>query len=587
MRRRQWRDQLAFEALEGDDSESDGWKLIRRSYQNFYRNAFQCLIGKVASNKSATGRGTDRQFERADEMLTFNRRIPVIFASIWLSVFLLELLVTSYACNGHFVFTLDDPYIHLAVADHILSGGYGVNGSEYSSPSSSIIWPYFVALTEALQLGVFGPLLINAIAAFATVVSLLCFLESIGFLDDRRERIFSYAIALLAVFITSAIALPMTGMEHSVHVWASVVTFVGLAGAARGQPPGAVCFVALVLLPLIRFEGMAFALAAIGGFAFLGQRRFAALAAVTILCSLGAYFVLMASRGLPLLPSSVLLKSHIAEQAYAGSSAFGAVLQHLLVSFGSPYGRRLIILGLAIACGAWILRADRRAFAVCIVVLIAIGAHLAFGEYDWFHRYEVYIIALAALALLYVTAEVGPLLDVAQRSVMRMAVALLIAFASMPYVLAAIQTPLAARNIYDQQYQMSIFAQRLYRQPVAVNDLGLVAYKNPNFVLDLWGLGSEKVRRAKLSGEFGPVQMAALAEEYNVGLVMIYDSWFPLGVSSSWKKIAVLHTDHVTAAVGEVAFYMTPAADTQRVATALTAFKNLLPSRDNLELVGR
>jgi hypothetical protein len=81
--------------------------------------------------------------------------------------------------------------------------------------------------------------------------------------------------------------------------------------------------------------------------------------------------------------------------------------------------------------------------------------------------------------------------------------------------------------------------------------------------------------------------MAALAEEYNVGLVMIYDSWFPLGVSSSWKKIAVLHTDHVTAAVGEVAFYMTPAADTQRVATALTAFKNLLPSRDNLELVDR
>lgn len=132
---------------------------------------------------------------------------------------------------------------------------------------------------------------------------------------------------------------------------------------------------------------------------------------------------------------------------------------------------------------------------------------------------------------------------------------------------------------------MSLFAQRLYNGPVAVNDLGLVAYRNPNFVLDLWGLGSEKVRKAKLAGQYGPDQMAALADEYQVGLVMIYDSWFPLGIPATWKKVAILHTDNVTAAVGDVAFYTTPAADAERVATALNSFKTLLPPRDYLEMV--
>ena len=178
----------------------------------------------------------------------------------------------------------------------------------------------------------------------------------------------------------------------------------------------------------------------------------------------------------------------------------------------------MALLGLAIACGTLLLRADRRTLIVCTTALAAIGAHLTFGEYDWFHRYEVYIIALATLALLYVTAQAKPHLDTARWVALQIVVVLLIAFASTPYISAALQTPLAARNIYDQQYQMGLFAQQLYKHPVAVNDLGLVAYKNPNFVLDLWGLGSEKVRKAKLAGTYGPEQMAAFADEDHVGL---------------------------------------------------------------------
>lgn len=505
--------------------------------------------------------------------------------SLWLLLLLLELAVSFYLCDGRLVFTLDDPYIHLAVADHILSGGYGINASEFSSPSSSIVWPYFLALTELLHLGAAGPLLINVIATFATVRAFLRLLEEIGLIDVGRDRLFSVVIAILILSAISAVALPMTGMEHSVHVWASVMTFIGLVRVSRGQKPTAVHLLAVVLLPLIRFEGMAFAVAAIAGFAVLGQRRFAALASGLIVCAVGGYFALMAARGLPLLPSSVLLKSQIAGGAYEGSSVIGSIYGHLVGSLSNPYGIRLLLLGVIIAYGTWRLRDDRRSVVVLIAALAAVGAHLAFGAYDWFHRYEVYIIALAVMALLYAVAQARPRLAAAQWRATQVGVVLLVGYVSTPYLLAAIQTPLAARNIYDQQYQMGIFAQKLYKRAVAVNDLGLVAYKNPNFVLDLWGLGSEKVRKAKLAGQYGPDQMAALASEYHVGLVMIYDRWFLAGVPGSWQKVAVLHTDQFTAAVGEVAFYRTPDGDSAAISAALDTFKTLLPTRDRLELV--
>lgn len=522
-------------------------------------------------------------------LLVRSQQIPVLL--LWLLLFVVELLVSLYFCDGRLVFTLDDPYIHLAVGDHILSGGYGVNGSEFSSPSSSIIWPYLMALTEALHLGALGPLLVNAIAACASVFAFLRFVDAIGLFDHKRERLFSYAVAILGIFVTSAIALPMTGMEHSLHVWATIVTFTGLVGAARGQSPAIIHFLALVLLPLVRFEGLAFAFAAIGGFALLGRVRLAAAAAVLIFCALGGYLALMASRGLPLLPSSVLLKSHIAETAYEHTSVFGSISNNLLDSLHSPSGILLILLGIAIAWGAWLMRADRKAFIVCATVLAAVGAHVGFGQYGWFHRYEVYIIALATLMLLYVAAQAGPLPGGQRRSAVTIGVAVLMALASVRYVYAAVATPIAARHIYDQQYQMGIFARKLYNHPVAVNDLGLVAYKNPNFVLDLWGLGSEKVRRAKLAGQYGAEQMAALADEYHVGLAMIYDNWYIGIVPPTWKKVAVLRTTRTNASSGDgaffktVAFYMTPSADAEEVWKALDAFKSALPSRDGLEIM--
>jgi hypothetical protein len=253
----------------------------------------------------------------------------------------------------------------------------------------------------------------------------------------------------------------------------------------------------------------------------------------------------------------------------------------------NPYGIRLGLLGLAVALGMWLLRSDRGVLTVCLAVLAAVGAHLAAGQYDWFHRYEVYIISLASTALLYVTARLKSVLRPFAWTGARFGAILLVAYASTPYVLAAVETPLASRGIFEQQYQMSLLAQRIYNRPVAVNDLGLVAYGNSNFVLDLWGLGSEKVRKARLANRYGPNEMAALAEEHHIGLAMIYDQWFPKGVPASWTRVAVLRTRAIAAAESNVTFYRTPAADAESITRALRLFQSVLPPRDSLEIVAQ
>lgn len=503
---------------------------------------------------------------------------------IWLLLFAAELVACMALCDFRLIFTLDDPYIHLAVADHILAGGYGVNAGEYSSPSSSIVWPYILALTQAMHLGVVGPLLINAAAACATVYVLLRLLETSGLFDGEQAGPLRRLIALLLVFNTSAVSLPMTGMEHSVHVWASIVTFAGLVAATRNSAPGPLHFFTLVLLPFIRFEGAAFACAAIAGFAMLGHRRFAAAAALLIMLGLSGYGVLMVSRGLPLLPSSVLLKGYLANIDQS-ASGLPAIVSNLLRSVTSAYGLRLMMLGLAVAvCANW-LRSDRKVLVVLLTIVAAVGAHLVFGQYGWFNRYEVYIMALAAAALSWGVAQVRPRLSAVQWSLAKIALVLALGVAAMPYVTTAIVSPVAASDVYEQQYQMGRFARSFYRRAVGVNDLGLVAYGNANYVLDLWGLGSEDVRLARTAGEYGPAEMAALADAHGVGLVMIYDAWFPKGIPSTWTKVAVLETRTATLSQRNVTFYRTPLADAAEVSSALTAFRTTLPPRDALHII--
>jgi hypothetical protein len=64
---------------------------------------------------------------------------------------LLLFFVLRFA-GGHLMFTLDDPYIHLSLAENLLRGHYGVNLNEVRLPRPPFCTRFFwlVRLTSAL-----------------------------------------------------------------------------------------------------------------------------------------------------------------------------------------------------------------------------------------------------------------------------------------------------------------------------------------------------------------------------------------------------------------------------------------------------
>src|SRR5262249_50097808 len=130
-----------------------------------------------------------------------------------------------------------------------------------------------------------------------------------------------------------------------------------------------------------------------------------------------------------------------------------------------------------------------------------------------------------------------------------------LAAVSMGYAFALASTPLAANNIYDQQYQLHRFVVDYYKGPVAVNDLGQVAFRNPHYVLDFWGLGSAEAQRYRLH-EPGGQWMQRLCREHGVDLILIYDDWFP-NRPASWVRLGYLKLlrPKITPAEANVQFY--------------------------------
>ena len=140
-----------------------------------------------------------------------------------------------------------------------------------------------------------------------------------------------------------------------------------------------------------------------------------------------------------------------------------------------------------------------------------------------------------------------------------------------------------ARNIYEQQYQMHRLAAEFYRAPVAVNDLGQVSYRNPYPVLDLWGLGSEEARRARLGAPASP-WMDELARRHDVGFAMIYAECFP-AVPASWVPVARLRlgSPRETVAGDAVTFYATGRDRVAAIDAALDGWAPTLPAEVHLD----
>ncbi|MEO0085202.1 MAG: hypothetical protein ABIK37_01085 [candidate division WOR-3 bacterium] len=478
-------------------------------------------------------------------MKTGSKRLwPLVLALILLLVVTALLLADSLRRNdGHLIYALDDPYIHMAMAKNMARHGvWGVTPHGFTSVSSSPLWTLLLAGAFA----VFGnhatiPLILNLLFAALLLIAADILL--------RRHAVGPlWRFAALGA-IAQLVPLPpviLTGQEHILHALLAVL-FAGLlaettAGSTRRNWP--LLLVAL-LLTAVRYESLF--LIAGACLILLIQRRFRLVLALAAAAALPVvlYGLVSLAHGWFFLPTSVLMKGEVARQLYhilhpaRASGAFALSLVQLLgwnslkQILTSTHILPLIVAGLLLL----LRRGEWNRTALLLLFVLGTVLHLQFARLGPLHRYEAYLLVLGLLAVASAALPSKPLDSLFPR--LLFPAALLVMAWPAHHVLR--ETPVAAANIYRQQYQMGLFLRRCYNgRAIAANDVGAINWLADLDCLDTWGMSSIEIGRARARNRYTAGLLDSLCRSRGTEMAVVYKNWLldakPGRLPDSWVE---------------------------------------------------
>jgi hypothetical protein len=495
------------------------------------------------------------------------RRFIVFAVGFYLVMCVAAYVAVLHYNHGKFMFYTDDPYIHLALAQQIMHGHYGINVGEAASPSSSILWPFLIAPLTLLGAPEYGVLLLNVLLGCGVAAIVGVAVAQWPGTHDRWRSGFSI-VALL--FCANAVVLTFLGMEHMLQVLLAVASAMGIVACLRGKEIPWWCIAAAAIGPLVRYEclGITFGVCV----ALWGERRWrtaVALAVGSVLPVLG-FSLFLHSLGLPWLPTSVMVKSGVATPGSGPLVAFAKTWLHdNLLGLGEQERGPVIALFLVLVGTAWTQRTRVRRFAVAGAA-VAVFFHMLIGHYGWFTRYEVYVVIFAVLVVMYVMHE-GPRMFFGWYAMGFLAIV-------MPFLFSTHELPRGSHEIYAQQYQTHRFFTEFYKGNVGIDDLGVVSFnRRPGqYVLDLYGLGSvEAAMQAKKDAAW----LDAITRKHDVGMVVVFSIVFP-DRPQTWTTLGKSCIKGVTVVVPDpcVMYYATGVTPVSEARAAFEAFVKTLPA---------
>jgi hypothetical protein len=493
----------------------------------------------------------------------------LIGAAVYAATTFAILYVGWRLAEKHFIYALDDVYINMAVAKHFaLEGVWGVTPFEFSSCTSS---PLYVLLLSGVY-GVFGP------GTYAPLViswgfGLGATYVAAEMLKERLSVLWQTTALLAFVLLTPLFVLGTLGMEHSLHL---LLTLLFLRCFQDDAKPLWLIGVVTAVMVGVRFEGLLLA------------RRWAraGVVAVTAWVPVAVYAAFSIAHGGSWLPNSVLLKGvnvhglGMGDRLQSVWNVTEGNLQH------APHLPFLLagVLGMAIR-----LRRTQATVASALAVVGVAGVlHLMTADVGWAFRYESYLLGAGVVAM----ATAWPLLwgpgTKALTALVYLATVcggILLIFRC---IVAATLLPQFSQAIYRQQWQTARFLEASYAgASIAANDIGVINYVSDLHCLDLAGLASGEVFRAKREGEYTTefLEQAALAR--GVRVAVLYDTWFSehpitlLGgppVPRTWIRVRRWSVpERMQLGDRTVSFYALDAEQAALLKARLDAFEHDLP----------
>jgi hypothetical protein len=483
--------------------------------------------------------------------------------------------------DRHLVYALDDAYIHMAIAKNVaLHGMWGVAGDTFSASSSSPLWTLLLAAAFRVA-GVRDaiPLILNSAFAAAGIATLYAILKR-----EATDGLSLLAVLLAAVLLGPIVPLVWTGMEHTLHIFLTLLTVWSASDLVRDDTRRRLVFACglSALMVAARYEGL-FVVAGASLLLAVHRRWRGALALL-----LGGTLPVMAvglwnvSHGWFFLPASILMKQTVL--GGAESSLMMSLLDNVVHTTAPPVFLALLAVALLLLVIQVRSAGPSSIYPPLFIFAVAAMLHLGFAKFGYLWRYESYLMVLGpwatGVAALRELRRVESRRHVGGEVVLAVALIAILASGSRTLASNAVVATTAG-HIYRQHHQLARFLGRYYdRQPVAMNDIGAVSYFTQVHVNDLMGLGTLEIATLRRAGSWDAAHINELLNRHDVKVAVIYNAWFwgDREFQRSWHRAGEWVTDAEEQPIeGTVTFLAaTPEAEAG-LRQALVEFNPTLP----------
>jgi hypothetical protein len=475
----------------------------------------------------------------------------------------------------------------MAVAKNLaLEHFWGISDHVFASTSSS---PFYTVVLAAI-FKVFGvhlviPLLINLVAGVLVLLVMQRWLKA-----QSVSPIGQVLILLLVNFLTPLPLLVISGMEHTFQLLFTFLFVFSFADAVQrpARLPWALYLYGALMIST-RYECLP--ILALVCLILLVRRQWVpaiALGAVSVL-PITVFGLYAMSKGSYFMPNSVLLKAALPHTLGGMAHFVGEDIWFKMFFSPRDYNflaaqRLLLLLPLTYLLFLPKIRENRGYRYILIVLMGAVLAHVAFAYPCNYPRYEDYLVGCSVLIMGVLIAKYRRDLPVAGiKGGAWVAWALLVVLL-IPFFIRSEKTLSKSKqyclNVYEQQYQMSQFVHTYYDSvPIAFNDIGAISFYSKGDKLDLWGLASLEVAKAKQQHYWTPGFADTLIHQHQTRIAILYDTWFDPALLRRWTKIACWHNQHnVILGDDSVSFFAIRPEDTSGLRNNLELFQSRLPA---------
>lgn len=471
-------------------------------------------------------------------------------AGSYAAVALILLAFALRRTGGTMIYALDDPAIHLSIADNLVHHGtWGIEPGHFQSASSSPLWTILLAgLVGALPFAAnYLAFAMNALAAVAIIGLLARFQRTL--LPSFHRPLDVLAVVTISVVVLFLPAATFVGMEHLLHA-ALVLAAVHLvlhppidrASPGRQAAP----YVLIAMAAATRLETVFVVAAVVVAVAVVSddgvaltsslRRNLSRLALLggSVALPVLAFSLFNKAMGQSWLPNSVIAKSRSlngAGQSFDLTRVFNQLTSDAVLALLATVCTVLVIVG-------W---RDRRSWVrPALVMPLATLAHITFAQVGWYERYQIYLIVLGVYAVAIAARELIPLeLDHRQRAPAGLLVLVVLVLCATKISLT-VEVPRAVDDTYQQRYQAARFLNRYYRdQPVATGELGYISLIHDGPITDLFGLGDYEVMQARRTFEQRPPALywTGLADRRGFKVSAVYPSTLLFDTPKDWVLV--------------------------------------------------